>query len=97
MNNVHKFSLSYLYKEGKNRHVSFRRAVGLHEEDGAIPVDPLNISVLCESIEFFNRERYVADVVELSKVVVNSLGDGKDRSTAGLVLVLDVCLCFVMS
>lgn len=77
--------------------VSFRRAVGLHKEDGTIPVDPLNVRILCESIEFLNRERHVADVVELSKVVVNSLGDGKDRSTAGLVLVLDVCLCFEMS
>ena len=69
----------------------------MHEVDGAIPVDPFDIRVLCKSIEFFDRDRHVADVVELSKVVVNSLGDGKDRSTASLVLVLDVCFCVAMS
>ena len=69
----------------------------MHEVDSAIPVDPLNVRVLCKGIEFFNRERHVADAVELSKVVVNNLGHGKDRSPASLVFVLDVCFSVAMS
>ena len=52
----------------------------MHEEDGAIPVDPFNIRVLCESIEFFHRERHVADVVELSNVVDDKKKGGEEAT-----------------
>ena len=74
----------------------FRRSVRLHKIHRATPVDPGDVRILGQMFQLAGRKRYVDNVVELTKVVVQGLTDGKDGGASSLIIVFYICLRYLV-
>ena len=67
----------------------------MHEIYRAAPVDPGDVRILGQTFQLAGRKRYIDDVVELTKVVVQGLADGEDGCASSLV-VFYICLRYLV-
>ena len=74
----------------------FRRSVRLHKIHRATPVDPCDVRILGQMFQLAGRKRYIDDVVELTKVVVQGLADSKDGGASSLIIVFYICLRYLV-
>ena len=74
----------------------FRRSVRLHKIYRATPVDPGDVRILGKMFQLAGRKRYIDNVVELTKVVVQGLADGKDGGASSLIIVFYICLRYLV-